>query len=45
MGLKDYKVTSKIMEYNRKWILEQIISGREIIDIGLDANRKTPSIF
>lgn len=45
MGLKDYEVTSKMMEYNRKWILEQFRSGREIIDIGIDANRKMPSVF
>ena len=45
MGLKDYEVTSKMMGYNRKWILEQLRSGSEIIDIGLDPNRIIPSIF
>lgn len=45
MGLKDYEVTSKMMEYNRKWILEQFRSGRQILDIGNDVSRKTPSIF
>ena len=45
MGLTDYEVTIKMMEYNRKWILEQLRSGREIIDIGIDASRKIPSIF
>lgn len=45
MGLKDYEVTSKMMEYNRKWILEQFRSERQILDNGNDLNRKTPSIF
>lgn len=45
MGLKDYEVTSKMMAYNRSWILEQLKSGRQIIDIGYDVNRNTPSIF
>ncbi len=45
MGLKDYQVTSKMMEYNRQWILEQMRSGRPIIDIGKDINRSNPSIF
>ena len=40
-----YQVTSKMMEYNRKWILEQLRSGRKIVDLGLDPNRKIPSIF
>jgi hypothetical protein len=33
------------MQHNRKWILEQMRSGRKIIDIGADANRARPSIF
>ena len=45
MGLKNYEVTSKMMQYNRKWILEQLRSGRKIIDIGVDPTRKIPSIF
>lgn len=45
MGLKDYEVTSKMMEYNRKWILEQFRSRRQVLDIGNDVNRKTPSVF
>jgi len=44
MGNAD-QVTSSMMQYNRKWILEQMRSGRQIIDIGADANRATPSIF
>jgi len=39
------QVTSSMMQYNRKWILEQMRSGRPIIDIGTDATRETPSIF
>ncbi len=34
-----------MMQYNRQWILEQMRSGRQIIDIGYDANRTYPSIF
>lgn len=41
----EYQVTSQMMSYNRKWILDQMRSGRKIFDIGIDANRKTPSIF
>ena len=33
------------MQYNRKWLLQQMRSGRPILDIGLDPARKTPSIF
>lgn len=40
-----HQVTSKMMTYNRKWILQQMRSGRPILDIGTDAARKTPSIF
>ncbi|MCS7062618.1 MAG: hypothetical protein NZM04_00985 [Methylacidiphilales bacterium] len=45
MGMNPDQVTSAMMQYNRKWILEQMRSGRQIIDIGADANRATPSIF
>jgi hypothetical protein len=38
-------MANEMMAYNRKWLLEQMRSGRKILDIGLDANRKTPSIF
>ncbi len=34
-----------MMRYNRKWILDQMRSGRKIIDIGPDPNRAVPSIF
>jgi RHS repeat-associated protein len=39
------QVTSKMMQYNRQWILDQMRSSRPILDIGLDLNRATPSIF
>ena len=39
------QVTSQMMQYNRKWILQQMRSGKSILDIGLDPMRKTPSIF
>ncbi|MFZ5723823.1 MAG: RHS repeat domain-containing protein [Pseudomonadota bacterium] len=39
------QVTSAMMQHNRKWILEQIRSGRPILDIGRDPNRGKPSIF
>ena len=39
------RYTSAMMQSNRKWILEQMRSGRQIIDIGFDVNRTTPSIF
>ncbi len=45
MGMNADQVTSSMMQYNRKWILEQMRSGRQMIDIGADANRATPSIF
>jgi hypothetical protein len=45
MGMNPDQVTSSMMQYNRKWILEQMRSGRQIIDIGSDVNRTTPSIF
>jgi filamentous hemagglutinin len=45
LGLQDYEVTGAMMQYNRKWILEQMRSGRTIIDLGSDPNRAVPSIF
>lgn len=37
-GTKD-QITSQMMQYNRKWILNELRSGRTILDIGLDAAR------
>jgi hypothetical protein len=45
MGMNRDQVTSAMMQYNRKWILEQMRSGRQIIDVGADVNRAKPSIF
>jgi hypothetical protein len=45
MGQNANQVTSSMMQYNRQWILEQMRSGRPILDIGVDANRAAPSIF
>jgi hypothetical protein len=45
LGLKPHEVTSAMMQYNRNWILEQMRSGRPIVDIGRDPNRVYPSIF
>lgn len=39
------QITSQMMSYNRQWILEQMRSGRTILDIGRDVNRANPSIF
>jgi hypothetical protein len=39
------QVTSQMMTYNRQWILQQMRSGRPILDIGLDATRANPSMF
>jgi RHS repeat-associated protein len=33
------------MQYNRQWMLQQMRSGRPILDIGLDPIRKMPSIY
>jgi len=33
------------MQYNRQWILNELRSGRTILDIGRDATRVNPSIF
>lgn len=40
-----HQVTSKMMQYNRQWLLHQMRSGRPIMDIGLDPTRGAPSIF
>jgi hypothetical protein len=45
MGMTPEQVTSAMMQHNRRWILEQMRSGRQIIDIGPDPNRAIPSIF
>jgi hypothetical protein len=45
MGGSADQVTSSMMQYYRRWILDQMRSGRPIIDIGTDAARQTPSIF
>ncbi|MCB9311115.1 MAG: RHS repeat-associated core domain-containing protein [Lewinellaceae bacterium] len=39
------QITSQMMTYNRQWILQQMRSGRPILDIGRDLNRANPSIF
>lgn len=39
------QITSQMMQYNRQWLLNELRSGRTIIDIGLDETRPTPSIF
>jgi RHS repeat-associated protein len=44
-GGRPDEVTAEMMRYNRKWILEQMRSGKTIVDIGRDPNRKAPSIF
>ncbi|MFZ4784457.1 MAG: hypothetical protein ACOYLH_03205 [Flavobacteriales bacterium] len=43
-GTRD-QITSQMMQYNRQWLLQQMRSGRSILDIGLDPARKIPSIF
>jgi hypothetical protein len=43
-GTADH-VTSQMMSYNRQWILQQMRTGRPILDIGLDITRTHPSIF
>ena len=40
-----HQVTSQMMTYNRQWMLQQMRSGRPIMDIGLDPIRTNPSIF
>lgn len=39
------QITSQMMQYNRKWILNEMRSGQTILDIGRDATRANPSIF
>lgn len=39
------QITSQMMQYNRKWLLQRMRSGGPIIDIGLDPSRGAPSIF
>ncbi len=39
------QITSQMMSYNRNWFLQQMRSGRPIINLGLDLNRTNPSIF
>jgi len=41
----EWQQTSQLMQANRQWILNELRSGRTILDIGLDANRTQPSIF
>lgn len=45
MGMEPHEVTGAMMQYNRQWLLRQLRSGRQIIDIGSDPNRAVPSIF
>jgi hypothetical protein len=45
LGLEDEEVTSRMMSFNRKWLLDQLQSGKTILDIGHDPNRVRPSIF
>jgi hypothetical protein len=45
MGMTPEKATNAMMAYNRKWMFQQLRNGHVIIDIGLDNNRATPSIF
>ena len=39
------QVTSQMMQYNRRWLLNQMRSGNTILDIGVDSARKLSSIF
>lgn len=45
MGMNADQVNSAMMQYNRSWMLQQMKSGRTIIEIGADATRSNPSIF
>jgi hypothetical protein len=45
MGMNSDQVTSAMMQNNRRWILDQMRSGRPILDIGSDSTRASPSIF
>ena len=40
-----YQITSKMMENNRSWWLDQMRTGRPVYNIGLDIYRQEPSIF
>ncbi|NOU60119.1 DUF6443 domain-containing protein [Marinifilum caeruleilacunae] len=40
-----HQITSQMMQYNRRWLLQQMRSGKPIMDIGFDPTRGTPSIF
>ncbi len=41
-----YQVASQMMTYNRKWFLQQMRSGRPVLNLGLDPARVgDPSIF
>jgi len=40
-----YQITSKMMEYNRSWWLDQMRNGRPVYNMGLDIYRLEPSIF
>ena len=42
---KPWQVTSQMMQYNRQWMLNELRSGRTILDIGRAATRINPSIF
>ncbi|MDR0938374.1 MAG: hypothetical protein LBN29_03315, partial [Mediterranea sp.] len=39
------QITSQMMQYNRRWLLDAMRSGRPIIDIGKDLHQINPSIF
>lgn len=39
------QITSQMMTFNRQSILQQMRSGRPILNIGLDPTRGAPSIF
>jgi len=39
------QITSQMMAYNRRWFLDELRSGRTILDIGPDPARINPSIF
>jgi RHS repeat-associated protein len=41
----DYEITSKMMTFNRKFMLQRMRSGKPFLDMGRDPNRAIPSIF
>ena len=45
VGMNAHQVTSAMMQFDRKWTLGHLRSGRQWIDIGRDPNRTAPSIF